>query len=81
MEGEGRCQDHVGKVSGLRNYWALLSHLLTLPWKDGVGFRSSWEGPESQRAEPSFVIVLCNSLSSSIKPDHGLDVRRTLLVP
>lgn len=27
-EGEGRCWDMCGQVRGIRNYWALLSHLL-----------------------------------------------------
>lgn len=26
-----------GEARGIRNYWALLSHLLSIPWKNEVG--------------------------------------------
>ena len=59
-----------GEARGIRNYGALLSHLLSLPWKNEVGWHVSWEGSESQRTVSSFVIalILCDSHFPSIKP-------------
>ena len=69
-KGKRGARNMWGEDRGIRNYWALLSHLLSIPWKNKVGWHVYWEGSESQRTVPSFVIalILCDSLFPSTKP-------------